>query len=222
MEKLKPDTIRKMANDLGLTKSSAQPVNFSQKSLLIREGLNKAQKQPVVARKNFYEMKVITHKSHMNRAKWDPKKALVTGTSSWTWKSFKNSLLYGSSPGASASSKIAVFDMDETLISGKRATSVLDWEFTDVSVPSRLREISGLGYRIVVVSNQMGVSLGRVSPDELKVKIENVFAEIQVPVSVLFATKKDKFRKPSIGMWEFIENILNCTKTIDKSKCVSF
>lgn len=67
------------------------------------------------------------------------------------------------------------------------------------------------GYRVVVLSNQGGVSL---NPDAkaskshqsklltFKTKAAAVFGQLDIPVSIYAATEKDIFRKPRIGMWK--------------------
>lgn len=142
-----------------------------------------------------------------------------TTAKSWTWKSYKG-LLYGLTSKAVPSSKIALFDMDGTLIVNRLGRRVSDWEFFDPAVPLKLKSLANEGFRIVVVSNQLGVSLGVVAADALQKKIEQFIAAADVECTVLLATKKDNFRKPETGCWDFIQNSLNSAVPITQSQCV--
>lgn len=141
--------------------------------------------------------------------------------SSWMWKTHK-SLIYGlSTPNPKQSNKIALFDMDGTLVTNKKGRSHSDWEFFHPSVPHRLRELREQGYRIVIASNQLGISLNLVSETVMQGKIENFSREIGVEITVMLATKDDRFRKPDTGMWYFLLNTLNHAK-VDLDQCVDF
>lgn len=70
-----------------------------------------------------------------------------------------------------------------------------------------------LSYRIVVVSNQGGISLKADSKapkakiTTFKAKVAAVFDQLELPISIYAATAKDIFRKPRTGMWtEFLKD----------------
>lgn len=141
--------------------------------------------------------------------------------STWVWKTHK-SLIYGlSSQHAKHSNKVAMFDMDGTIITNKNGRRHGDWEFFHPSVPIKLRELKEQGFRIVLASNQQGVSLNLVSADVLQHKIQQFAAEIGVEITAMLATKDDRFRKPDTGMWYFLLNTLNQAK-VDVDQCVSY
>jgi DNA 3'-phosphatase len=50
------------------------------------------------------------------------------------------------------------------------------------------------------------VSGGKITIKDLKTKIENVVAALGVPVQCFAATGTSVFRKPYIGMWEYLES----------------
>jgi bifunctional polynucleotide phosphatase/kinase len=62
-----------------------------------------------------------------------------------------------------------------------------------------------MGYRLVVISNQAGISLkqtataGRLT--SFKLKVEAVVRQLAVPIRVYVATESDIFRKPRVGSW---------------------
>ncbi|KAK7699142.1 DNA kinase/phosphatase Pnk1 [Diaporthe eres] len=111
--------------------------------------------------------------------------------------------------------KVAAFDLDSTLItsaSGKKfSNDPLDWKWWDSTVPAKLRSIYQDGYRVVILSNQNGLSLrrepGAKGPDNtkrvpaFKQKISAVLAQLDVPTSIYAATARDVYRKPRTGMW---------------------
>lgn len=137
----------------------------------------------------------------------------------WSWKTHKG-LLYGTHLNDRPSSKVALFDMDGTLIVNKNGRRVTDWEFFHASVPEKLRELKEDGFRIVIVSNQLGVSLNVVSASDLQKKVEDFTSVIGVEMSCMLATKNDKFRKPDTGMWHFVLNSLNALM-VNHEQCVS-
>ncbi|KAF4976021.1 hypothetical protein FZEAL_7277 [Fusarium zealandicum] len=114
--------------------------------------------------------------------------------------------------------KIAAFDLDSTLIataSGKKhASNGTDWKWWDSCVPGRLRELYQNGYRVVIMSNQAGLTLHfdanfkgpkastqkRVT--EFKQKCSAVLTNLNLPTAVYAATERDMFRKPRTGMWK--------------------
>ncbi|QSZ31625.1 hypothetical protein DSL72_001192 [Monilinia vaccinii-corymbosi] len=109
--------------------------------------------------------------------------------------------------------KIAAFDFDSTLIktsSGKtHSSSGQDWKWWHASVPGVLKRLFlEDGFRVVVISNQVGISL-KTDPKspkarlaEFKTKVSAVFNNLDIPVSIYAATEKDIYRKPRTGMWK--------------------
>ncbi|KAM5352783.1 hypothetical protein ACJ41O_005505 [Fusarium nematophilum] len=114
--------------------------------------------------------------------------------------------------------KVAAFDLDSTLISTasgkKHASGGMDWKWWDGSVPGRLRELYQEGYRVVILSNQAGLTLHfdanfkgpkasaqkRVS--DFKQKCSAVLTNLNLPTAVYAATERDIYRKPRTGMWK--------------------
>lgn len=141
-------------------------------------------------------------------------------TKKWTWKTYKG-VHYGSSSDDKPSTKIALFDMDGTLIVNKNGRRVIDWEFFNPFVPIKIRELKDDGFRIMIASNQLGVSLEVVSVTDLQKKIEDFTSKIGVEVTAMLAIKKDRFRKPDTGMWNFVLNTLN-NMTVDMESSVYF
>jgi DNA 3'-phosphatase len=137
----------------------------------------------------------------------------------WLWKSYKG-LLYGSSSKDIPSSKLALFDMDGTLIVNKLGRRVSDWEFFDSSVPQKLKALSAEGFRIFIISNQLGVSLGMLTAESLQKKIEEFVGAANIECTALLAIRKDNFRKPETGCWDFIRNTLNSSVSVDANQCV--
>ncbi|SPO05596.1 related to bifunctional polynucleotide phosphatase/kinase [Cephalotrichum gorgonifer] len=117
--------------------------------------------------------------------------------------------------------KIAAFDLDSTLIvtlsKKKFPDSATDWKWWHSSVVTKLKSLYGEdGYRVVIVSNQAGLTLHpdpkaktpkaqlttRVSA--FKQKCSALFEQLDFPISIYAATEKDIFRKPRPGIWREI------------------
>lgn len=112
---------------------------------------------------------------------------------------------YGTVP----SEKVYAFDIDDTIIttkSGKTfATNKDDWVILYPTVKNTLQKHYNNGYKIIFVSNQSGIGKGKVDEKDWKYKIDKIQQELEIPIQVFAATEGDYFRKPSIGLWIYIE-----------------
>lgn len=104
-------------------------------------------------------------------------------------------------------SKIAGFDLDYTLIKPKSnrrfPKDENDWKFLfGKDTKEKLIEVSKT-HRIVIFTNQKGISKGKLTVDELQNKLNNFFKELNINADVLISTKNDFYRKPLTGMWDF-------------------
>jgi len=111
------------------------------------------------------------------------------------------------------SDKIAAFDLDSTLIQTKSGAVFGkdrdDWKWLYPEVPKKLKTLHSDGYRIVIFTNQNGVGKGTTNIDEFKGKIMGIMKSIQIPMLVLTATDKDKYRKPRRELWQYFINSMN-------------
>lgn len=102
-------------------------------------------------------------------------------------------------------SKVAGFDLDFTLIKptgGKKfSKSSDDWEFMTGGIPDKLRSLAKDGYRVVIVSNQKGVSNGKTDLELWKEKIKNLGKELKIPFTILASFNNDLYRKPRTILW---------------------
>lgn len=69
-------------------------------------------------------------------------------------------------------------------------------------MPTKLKELHKSGYKLVIFSNQGGVGKGKVSAKDIKGKVEDIIAELGLPMMAFLATGEDKWRKPSASMWD--------------------
>ncbi|KAI8638071.1 polynucleotide kinase 3 phosphatase-domain-containing protein [Parasitella parasitica] len=137
------------------------------------------------------------------------------------WINALESVLIAKSPvNEAARSKIAAFDLDGTLISTKSgrvfAKDENDWRWWDPTIPKRIDALYNEGYKIVIFSNQNGLNSDKKTKG-FQFKIEAILNQVSSPVLVMAATKKDKYRKPMTGMWEWLEQN-NGDVSIDKSQ----
>ena len=104
--------------------------------------------------------------------------------------------------------KVAAFDMDDTLIRTKSGEifgkDEHDWELFDVSVSGKLSKLLGDGYNLVIISNQKGIGDGKVDRDMFLKKIGNVVNFLNMDVVFICSLNDDFYRKPRIGMWSLV------------------
>jgi len=120
-------------------------------------------------------------------------------------------------------SKIAAFDMDSTLVepkSGKKfPTNRNDWRwfFEGDIIPKKLKEMYETNeYRIVIISNQLGIGKGHQNEGDITGKIIDLSDELGIPLTAIFAKQEDEWRKPSKKMWQYF--VEHCNKIEKKEK----
>lgn len=111
------------------------------------------------------------------------------------------------------SCKIAGFDLDDTLIKTKSGCkfpiSENDWEWKYDNVPIKIKELQEQGYECIIFSNQFRLK------QITKNKIIHVCQLLNIGAYV--AKQKDNYRKPDIGMWQFLESSHQNEMMIDKN-----
>ncbi|AAZ38226.1 ORF-60 [Agrotis segetum nucleopolyhedrovirus A] len=104
--------------------------------------------------------------------------------------------------------KIAGFDLDGTLIETRSgdiyARAAIDWKWKYTTVYQSFMNLLNDGYTIVIVTNQLGISTGKVSEHEMKKKVQYVCNALGLPMIVMMASKNDKYRKPATGTMEYL------------------
>ncbi|KAI4257989.1 MAG: hypothetical protein L6R42_005354 [Xanthoria sp. 1 TBL-2021] len=117
--------------------------------------------------------------------------------------------------------KIAAFDFDSTLISTSSgniyAKDAGDWKWWHISIPSTLKQLYADGYSISILSNQGSIGLKNdpksikgdpKSLSNFKSKVSAVFNQLDIPIILLAASARDRYRKPRTGMWnELLEEL---------------
>jgi bifunctional polynucleotide phosphatase/kinase len=83
-------------------------------------------------------------------------------------------------------------------------------------VRCRFSKLTLCSYLVVVVSNQAGLAIKgdpkapkahQLRVPAFKSKVNAVFSQLDIPITIYAATEKDIYRKPRVGMWkEFLED----------------
>ncbi|CAG8767395.1 10364_t:CDS:2, partial [Funneliformis caledonium] len=109
-------------------------------------------------------------------------------------------------------SKIAAFDLDDTLItingSHKYPKDENDWKWWSKIVPKKIKQIYEEGYKVVIISNQGSFESSKKTSEKKRKdfmnKINHMANNLNIPFEVYVATARDKYRKPMIGIWNYI------------------
>lgn len=106
--------------------------------------------------------------------------------------------------------KIASFDLDDTLIKTKSgnisSTDENDWVIYNDTILKKLKELRDKQFELVIISNQLGITKGKVDINVWKKKLENVMNYIKLPFTIICALKDDMYRKPKTKLWdEFVD-----------------
>lgn len=136
------------------------------------------------------------------------------------WESFNNGeIIIYTAPDCGGKSKIGAYDMDGTLIKTKSGkvfpVNPDDWKIAFGTVISTLRRKAEENYKIVILTNQAGVSSGKTKLKDLKKKIEDIIKVIDIPMQVFIATSEGFFRKPLPGMWQILCDLKNDGVPVD-------
>jgi bifunctional polynucleotide phosphatase/kinase len=90
--------------------------------------------------------------------------------------------------------KLAIFDLDGTLMEGD---TLID------SVIEYALSVQNQGYRLVVISNQYGITKGQTTHQAVQARFKTLSESLK-EVSFLYATEKDHYRKPMTGMFDLL------------------
>lgn len=163
----------------------------------------------------------------LKEAKPDPSKITKTASSSSHgspmvgWTKHESVFLRGmnlvESGSVSASTKIAGFDMDSTLISVKSGAKfpkdANDWKWMCDAVVPKIRQLQLENYRIVIFTNQGGIESGKQKSSDILEKIDQICAALGEKehgvIFALVASCKDQYRKPSPFLWDLFVQKMN-------------
>ena len=104
--------------------------------------------------------------------------------SKFIWQSFHNDSIHVLNAGnVQASSKIAAFDMDGTLITTKSGRVFpldhKDWRLLyDNRTIEKLESLYSEGYKVVIITNQAGLASGKLKLDDFKAKVESIVMKL--------------------------------------------
>ena len=131
-----------------------------------------------------------------------------------SWETLDDTLFrlsYKCSSQEQYSSKIAMFDLDHTLVKPRQAKKYpknsTDWMWWDRTILQRLSDINEKGFTIVIITNQAGVEKKAAKRDEVMERIQNIFKEIldycePRYVEVYISLAVDVYRKPNTTIFE--------------------
>lgn len=124
--------------------------------------------------------------------------------------------------GVRPSEKIAAYDIDGTIIKTKSgrvfAKDIDDWQIAYPEIPGKLKDLYRSGFKIVFITNQSGMTVGKLKPEDFKKKLTGIIGKLNLPIQVFIAPAVNKFRKPMTGMWEYLEKKANGGVPVDRDR----
>ncbi|CAF1439595.1 unnamed protein product [Rotaria sordida] len=123
------------------------------------------------------------------------------------WK-MRDTMLVFESKDSSSNSKIASFDLEETLTS-TNPLNESDWHLLNAFVVPRLNDLYSHGYKIVVFTNQPNLCRNNSNDDtsllnnrlRWQFKVETIVRVLEVPIQIFISTCYDDYHKPHATMW---------------------
>lgn len=112
----------------------------------------------------------------------------------------------------SSKPKIAGFDLDHTIISPKHSIfpkDENDWKYTFSDMKEKILELSK-DYNIVIFSNQKQYNR---NSNIIISRINKFIIDLGIPVTIFLSINDDNYRKPNIGLWEFLETYIDTDKS---------
>lgn len=139
------------------------------------------------------------------------------------WDSVENGkCMVFTSKGVEGSSKIAAYDMDNTLIKTVSGNvfpkNIDDWQLNYEKIPKKLKSLHENGFKIVIFTNQRGIETGKATLADIKKKVVMIHQRLDVPCQFFIATGSTTYRKPRVGMWEALSSDFNDGVVIDKNQ----
>ena len=133
------------------------------------------------------------------------------------WKN-NDDYIEGTTKNYKQKNKLAMFDMDDTIITRKSkkkfAIDENDWKFLYDTTKLKLQEYDNT-HSVIIISNQAGIDKGNVDPKEIMKKIDNICKELKIEVKAYLIKGKNKYRKPLPNI--FYDIICNVDTNIKES-----
>ena len=60
------------------------------------------------------------------------------------------------------------------------------------------------GFKIVIITNQAGLSSGKLKSSDFRQKLTSIHSKLGVPIQVFISPGSGIYRKPAVGMWNYI------------------
>ncbi|KAH7696806.1 Polynucleotide kinase 3 phosphatase [Aphelenchoides avenae] len=149
-----------------------------------------------------------------------PQRAQTNGR----WKEIPGVALVYTADGAHGRPQVLGLDLDETIVRTKSggifAENADDWQWYSATVPSAIRAFHSAGFKICIFTNQKGIQLGIVEPEDFKRKAESICDALNVPIQVFAAVGDTRYRKPNVGLWLLMEKEENDGIPVSRKSCI--
>jgi len=119
--------------------------------------------------------------------------------------------LHAGTPNFLFTNKLAIFDLDNTLITTKNEKKFPvdenDWKWKFTNTKEKIIKLTEEQYCIIILSNQAGIATGKQTVKTWTAKLNQIVKELNIDIRVFCTTDNNKYKKPSPSFFhEFIPN----------------
>jgi len=108
--------------------------------------------------------------------------------------------------------KVAAFDLDSTIITTISGNTFpkdkFDWKLFSPNVKSKLKQLVCEDFKIIFVTNQNGISKGKISKEDFLSKVDEILErcgpEVMKSTLTIIATEDNIYRKPCTAGWDYL------------------
>lgn len=122
-----------------------------------------------------------------------------------TWNN-NDEYLHGQTKNFEFKSKLAIFDLDNTIITTKSGktfpTNENDWKFLYENTVELLQDLNERDYSVIIVSNQGGIDAKKQTAESWTNKLNDIVKDLAIDICIFCSCGSNHWRKPSPNIFQ--------------------